>query len=149
MYVINVHAMKSALANIGETELSAFARKLEEAGRTQDIALISEETPAFLSALRAVVEKNKLINDSVDNEEAENRHDDIVYLHEKLSEIIEACAKYDKKTAKDALSQMQQKIWTLPVKKLLETIAEHLLHSEFTEAANLAENYENSESFDS
>jgi CheY-like chemotaxis protein len=58
-FVINVHAMKSALANIGEVGLSADALKLEEAGRAEDITAMMSETPAFLEALRQVIEKNK------------------------------------------------------------------------------------------
>ncbi|MDR0466817.1 MAG: response regulator, partial [Deltaproteobacteria bacterium] len=56
-YVINVHGMKSALANIGEPELSSFALRLEQAGRARDTATMTTETPSFLSALRAVTEK--------------------------------------------------------------------------------------------
>jgi CheY-like chemotaxis protein/HPt (histidine-containing phosphotransfer) domain-containing protein len=56
-YTINVHGMKSALAYVGETELSAFAAQLEQAGRANDTAAISSGTPAFLDALRAVIEK--------------------------------------------------------------------------------------------
>ena len=146
LYVINVHAMKSALANVGETELSAFASKLEEAGRKRDITLISEETPEFLSGLRAVIEKNRLIMDNIYKKDADKAvYEDTAYLKEKLTVIKEACAEYDKKTAKDTLSLLRQKIWPPPIMELLETIAEHLLHGEFAEAAKLAEDYKNGE----
>jgi PAS domain S-box-containing protein len=148
MYIINVHAMKSALANIGEEELSAFARKLEEAGRERDITRITEETPEFLSALRAVIEKNKLTKDG--NENADNiPYDDMVYLSEKLTEIKKACAEQDKKTAKDTLSHLREKKWPQPVAELLEKMAEHLLHSEFAESAKMAEDYINNGRIDS
>ncbi|MCL2479702.1 MAG: ATP-binding protein, partial [Treponema sp.] len=55
MYIISVHGIKSALANIGEKELSAFALKLEQAGKQSNIDMIKGETPAFLEALRALV----------------------------------------------------------------------------------------------
>jgi len=55
-YVINAHAVKSALFNIGERELSAEALKLEEAGKGQNIDILSRDTPVFLEALRAVIE---------------------------------------------------------------------------------------------
>jgi len=146
-YMINVHAMKSALANIGETELSAFAAKLEEAARQQDIPLVSKETSAFLSALRMVIEKNRLIKDGADNENTDIiSDDDMAYLREKLTVIKDACAEYDKKTAKDALSNLRQKTWPRSVTEMLEKMAEHLLHSEFTEAAKEAEDYINRES---
>jgi CheY-like chemotaxis protein/HPt (histidine-containing phosphotransfer) domain-containing protein len=56
-YALNAHSMKSALANIGEAELSAFAARLEEAGRQRDIAVIAAQTPDFVNALRAVMQK--------------------------------------------------------------------------------------------
>jgi signal transduction histidine kinase/CheY-like chemotaxis protein/HPt (histidine-containing phosphotransfer) domain-containing protein len=58
-YIINVHGLKGALANIGETKLSGFARELEQAGRERNIAFISEKTPAFLGELRAVMDRLK------------------------------------------------------------------------------------------
>jgi len=144
LYIINVHAMKSALANIGESELSAFAAKLEKAGREKDISILTEETQVFLSALREEVEKNKLNIDNIDNENTDkNLYDDMVYLHEKLTVIKEACAEQDKKTAKDTLSLLRQKSWSQSITELLDSMTEHLLHSEFNEAANLAEDYVN------
>ncbi|MDR0320703.1 MAG: response regulator [Treponema sp.] len=135
-YIINIHAMKSALANIGETELSAFALKLEEAGKQGNTAVLSSETAAFLEGLRAVTGKIKPKEDgkttTVDSD------DDRLYLHEKLAQIQKASAALDKKTAKDALSELQQKTWSPPIKDLLGAISDYLLHSEFEKAANLA-----------
>jgi CheY-like chemotaxis protein/HPt (histidine-containing phosphotransfer) domain-containing protein len=58
-YIINTHALKSVLANIGETALSDLARELEAAGRDKNISFISKETPAFLNDLQFVVERLK------------------------------------------------------------------------------------------
>jgi signal transduction histidine kinase/DNA-binding response OmpR family regulator len=145
LYIINVHSMKSALANIRETELSALASKLEKAGHDSDNEFISEETPVFLSALRAVVEKNKLIIDNLYKKDTDNnQYDDMNYLYEKLAEIKKACAEYDKKTAKKILSNLSKMKWPLPIVEMMDIIAEHLLHGEFDEAAKLAEDYKNS-----
>jgi len=144
LYIINVHAMKSALANIGESELSAFALKLEEAGRERNITVISKETPAFISALRAVIEKINP-NKSEDDVKDDIRDEDRTYLLEKLSLIRKSCEDYNKKTAKETLANLQQKKWPRPVREMLEAIAEHLLHSDFTEAAKLAKDYTDSQ----
>jgi signal transduction histidine kinase/DNA-binding response OmpR family regulator/ABC-type amino acid transport substrate-binding protein len=56
-YTVNTHALKSALGNIGETEISAAAYKLEQAGRAKDAAAMKNETPVFLNKLGAVIEK--------------------------------------------------------------------------------------------
>ena len=137
-FIVNVHAMKSALANIGETELSLDALKLEEAGRAGDIAVMTSETPSFLNSLRAVIEKTKpkaAVNESADT------NNDPAYLHEKLSLIQTACASYEDRSANAVLSDLRKKAWPLPVKDLLSAIAEHLLHSEFEEASALITDY--------
>jgi HPt (histidine-containing phosphotransfer) domain-containing protein len=145
MYVINVHAMKSALANIGETELSAFALKLEEAGRKNNISVITTETPVFISSLRGIIDKinpNKDENDSDVTDEIKG--EDNEYLLEKLAFIQDACGENNKRAAKDTLIQLRQKKWPRRIRNLLETISQNLLHSEFTEAARAAGDYVNS-----
>jgi len=138
-YVINVHSMKSALKNIREDELSAVALKLEQAGRAEDITVIMSETPAFLEALRAVVEKSKPKEDKNDIiiDDSEN----LAYLAEKLAVIQAACGKYDEATANTALSELKQKTWLGEVRELLNSISECLLHSDFEEAAKLAKDF--------
>jgi signal transduction histidine kinase/CheY-like chemotaxis protein len=134
IYIVNVHAMKSALANIEEAELSSFASMLEQAGRERNTVLMFTETPSFLNSLREIIKKIKSNEDSGDSGAVD---EDKAYLKEKLLSIQEACASYDKRTAKDILGELRQKTWSRPTKELLNAIAEHLLHSEFEEAANV------------
>ena len=56
MYMLHVHGMKGALANVGKKDLSAVALKLEHYAREGSLEQIKAETPAFISALRAFVE---------------------------------------------------------------------------------------------
>jgi signal transduction histidine kinase/DNA-binding response OmpR family regulator len=145
-YIINVHAIKSALANIGEHELSAFAFSLEQAGRNNDLEIISAETPVFIDTLRKIIVK-------IDSGENENIHDpeqaeDLSaggrsYLNDKLSNIMKACIAYDKKTVKSIMNEIREKEWSAQVKKVLSEISEHILHSEFDEAAAITEKYVN------
>jgi len=137
MYVINVHAMKSALANIGEKELSAVALKLEQAGREKDINVMLEQTNDFLDKLRMVINSIK----PKEEENSENTESDLAYLTEKLKIIKEACAAFDKKTAKNTLGELREKTWSHEIKKLINSISEHLLHSEFDNASALADEY--------
>ena len=58
-YIIAVHGIKSALANIGETELSKVALRLEKAAIERDIEVMAGETPAFMEALYALIKKLK------------------------------------------------------------------------------------------
>jgi len=138
MFVINIHAMKSALANVGEEDLSADALKLEEAGREKDSDLILSDLPPFMEKLRATIEKIAAEEAAGENTIAAG---DTQYLKEKLLLVKEACAAYDKKTAKDALAEIKKKTWPRSVKKQISVISTHLLHSDFDEAAQAINEY--------
>ena len=134
MFIINTHAMKSALANIGETALSAQAAKLEQAGRDKDIKLILEGLPSFLETLYSII--GKLEPETAESDETADDAD-YSYLKEKLLDIKEACASLDKKTAKDELAEIKQKTWPHSIKEQLGVLAACLLHSEFEEASQV------------
>jgi len=139
MYITTVHAMKSALANIGEAELSGIAEKLEQAGREKNIGIMTgEETSAFLELLRGVIGKIKSMEDQG---ETEDPADALESLRKELQAIQTACVAYDKKTAKKILAGLRQQTWSQRTKKVLETIAGHLLHSDFEVAADTAKDY--------
>jgi len=138
-FIINIHAMKSALANVGEKELANKASELEQAGRELNMQVISSSLPGFLESLNQVIEKLKPYED--DNNDDEQVYEDDEsrgYLNEKLLAIQEACASFDKKSAKDALANLKQRNWSKPTRDKLSAIANHLLHSEFDEAAQIA-----------
>jgi signal transduction histidine kinase/CheY-like chemotaxis protein/PAS domain-containing protein/HPt (histidine-containing phosphotransfer) domain-containing protein len=135
-YVTAVHGMKSALANIGETELSGAAFRLEQAGNEQNLDVIAEETPAFINALRLLHDKYIPADE---DETVELSGDHIVYLRDKLLDIKQACEKYDITTAKDTLGDLQRKTWPHSVNTILDEISVHLLHSAFKKAAAVAE----------
>jgi CheY-like chemotaxis protein len=137
IFIINVHAMKSALANIGESELSAEASQLEQAGRDQNIKLVLFRLPEFLSSLRNIIEKYRPSEDTAE-EEFDDSDIDHSYLQEKLKVFQEACASFDKKSAKETLADLKQKSWPKPIREKLSMITESLLHSEFEEAAAIA-----------
>jgi HPt (histidine-containing phosphotransfer) domain-containing protein len=138
VFIINVHAMKSALANINETDLSAEAAKLEQAGREQNIKLILSELPIFLEQLYAVVDKLEPKEEAQANSDVE---DNIPYLKEKLEAVRAACDSFNKKAAKDALAEIKQETWSQSVKDQLSEISGLLLHSEFDEAVKVIDEY--------
>jgi CheY-like chemotaxis protein len=138
-FIINIHAMKSALANIGEEELSRDAAKLEQTGRDKNINMILSELPVFLESLKKVIEKLKPADGDSSEEETESIDDaDKQLLREKLQAIEAACASFNKKAAKTALSDLKEKTWPRPVRDKLSAIGEYLLHSEFEAVAAIA-----------
>jgi CheY-like chemotaxis protein/HPt (histidine-containing phosphotransfer) domain-containing protein len=137
-YVINVHGMKSALANIGRRELSAQALKLEDAGRKGDMGTIAAETGAFLASLEALIQELSPKDEGGSDGAAEG---DQASLLEKLASIKAACEAYDEKTAIDAIKNLREMKWPQPAKELLGTIAEHLLVSSFDEAVEAIDKF--------
>jgi PAS domain S-box-containing protein len=138
-FIINIHSIKSALANVGEEDLSREAAKLEQAGRDKNIETILAELPAFLESLKKVIEKLEPAESDDSEEEAEGEEGASgQFLKEKLQAIEIACACFDKKSAKTALAELKKKTWPRVTKDKLSLIGEHLLHSEFEEAAAIA-----------
>jgi signal transduction histidine kinase/DNA-binding response OmpR family regulator len=140
LYIVNTHAIKGALGNIGETELFEFAQKLETAGREKDLSMISTETPIFLKSLQAVIEKNT----PKDEDDTKVVEEDTSFLQDKLVIFRAACVMYDKKSAKEVIAELREKDWTRQTRELLNNLSELLLHSDFEEAANMAMDYEQS-----
>ena len=54
-YTIQVHALKSALYNMGRLELFQTASLLEQAGRNEDADTVRTQTPRFLENVREIV----------------------------------------------------------------------------------------------
>jgi len=137
MFTISVHMMKSALANIGESGLSSFAARLEQAGRNKNAGEMSSETPAFLSGLRAVIDK--LTQQGQPDDNSGPSDEDYSYLREKLPAIKDACAMYDKRAIKDVLTQLRQKTWPRQIKELLDAMSGQLLGGDFEKVSDTAE----------
>ena len=137
-FVINVHGMKSALANIGRTDLSTTARELEQTGRDNNADVVSAQAPAFLDSLRTLIgeltpKKEETGGEAID--------DDRPYLLEKLRALKEASAAYDKKAARGVMADLKEKTWSQPTMEFLDAIAENLLHSEFDEIVSAVDKF--------
>jgi CheY-like chemotaxis protein len=132
-YTVCVHGMKTVLANIGESELSQVAYRLEQAGNEGNLAVITAHTQTFLDELRQLIKKSDQ-EDSGDEPEAETV-EETAYLREKLLAVLDACEAYDIGAAEAIMTELKQKTWTHHTKEMLNTASSHLLHSNFDEAA--------------
>jgi len=130
LFTITVHAMKSALANIGEHEASQAAFALENAGQKSDMDFINANIEGFIKILEDLIDKLKVTEiASAENTEI---NEDITYLTEQLKIIKAACEGYDDDTAYDALDRLKEKIWSLDTAVLLEQIRDMLyIYSDF------------------
>jgi len=140
MFIINVHSMKSAFANVGENDLSEEAQKLEQAGREKDIKIILNNLPTFLESLYSVIYKFEEKEEKFRELNAGEKGD-ASFLNDKLHEIRIACDVFDKKAAKDLLTRIKEKSWDSSTDKCISDIAGFLLHSDFDEASRVINNF--------
>jgi len=137
LFTTTAHAMKSALANVGEAELSAFSAKLEHAGRSKNTGIITALTPKLLRNLQAVADK--LSPPQQEDENCDLLGEDNKYLRKKLLALKEACESYDKPTMKDVIIEVRERKWPRQIEESLITMSELLLQGEFENLSTTAE----------
>jgi HPt (histidine-containing phosphotransfer) domain-containing protein len=130
---ITFHGLKSAAANIGETELSEAAKALEFAAKDKRVEELFAQTESFLNQLEATIRKcQEAMPD------AQKPAGDLLTLQESAKRIANACEEYDTDAAKAILTQLEQYAWDVEIEVWLTEISEKLLHSDFEEAEKLA-----------
>jgi PAS domain S-box-containing protein len=135
-FTIMVHGIKSSLRNINETKLSEFAYKLEIAGKERNTGKITASAPEFLNELRTLAEKLKSKQESGS---ADGTDEDTGGLCKKLQDIREMCAVYNRKGVLDLLAEIKN--CSNETKTVLDSIKEHVIHSDFDEAQSPAAGY--------
>ena len=96
---------------------------------------MSQDTPAFIDALKSLIKKLAPAKNSNDTQIS---GEDAAYLRGKLLEVKTACEAINKKDAKAAMSDLKQKEWPRRIHDILDEISVHLLHSDFEKAAAIA-----------
>ncbi len=135
LFTTTAHAMKSALANIGETEKSKLAAALEKAGLDGNKDFIAANTRNFIKTLETLI---KELSPAETNTANANVTEDTAYLKEQLQIIKTACENYDDTAAYAALDRLKEKQWKQETTEILEKIRDALfLHSDFDGAAEM------------
>jgi CheY-like chemotaxis protein len=140
LFTTTVHAMKAALANIGENEASEIAFALEKAGLNGDKEFIATETGPFIEKLEDLISSiSQTENQSDPSAQADaDTIEDMALLKEQLQNILSACESFDRKAAFAALDLLKEKQWKTETAAMLENIHETLhLHSDFEGAAEI------------
>lgn len=126
-YIVQVHALKSSLANIGADTISAKAKALEFAGKDNDIAFINDNTEAFiveygklmdgimdvLESIRDNSEEKDSVRKSITHEIWQENIEKLIYYIDELedeyaSDIIDKLLAYDiDEESLDGLSQIK------------------------------------------
>lgn len=138
-YIISVHGIKSALAYIGQADLSATALKLETAGRAEDFNIINAETIGFIASLQL------LIDDILSKQEKETNSvidEDKVFLAEQMQIIKKSAEEFSEDPISEAVSLLKGKTWSTATGKIIEEISACLLHSDFDRIVEIATSLE-------
>jgi len=131
LFTTTAHAMKSALANVGETEKSLQAAALEKAGLDGNADFIAANTENFIEALESLITELSSVH-AADG----NVTEDTAYLAEQLQIVKTACEYYDDTGAYAALDRLKAKQWKPQTTAALEEMHDALfLHSDFDGAA--------------
>jgi CheY-like chemotaxis protein/HPt (histidine-containing phosphotransfer) domain-containing protein len=137
LFTINVHAMKSNLANIGEKEASDAAFSLEIAGKNRDRNAIKAKMQNFIDTLQEIVNRVDIKQEAPDD----NIEEDTAHLQEQLRIICDACVNYNVRTINEILVNLRKMQWKCKTKILIEQISEHILFSDFEEAKAKVEEF--------
>ncbi|MCL2809788.1 MAG: ATP-binding protein, partial [Treponema sp.] len=136
LFTVTAHAIKSALTNMGEHEVSQTAFLLEDAGLNGNIIYIKENIEIFIKTLDELIEKYRIPQSVI----AENIKEDTAYLEEQLRIIKTACNDYDIDAAYAALNRLKEKPWSEKTKHILEQIYDKLfIFSDFDGVFKLLE----------
>jgi len=140
LFTTCVHGLKSALANIGEKRLSHTALALEKAGKAGDKNAITMQTANFIKALKKIVKKADADHDRA-MDDAAGQDENPEHLREQMAIIAKACREYDEGTVLATLEALKKMSWTRETGEMLMKISELLLHSDFEDAAEVAEKF--------
>ncbi|MCL1967588.1 MAG: ATP-binding protein [Fibromonadales bacterium] len=136
LFAINVHAMKSALANIGEASASKRALTLELAGKEQNRSFIKLHARSLIDSIRLIEARMQLENDN--SASSDDIEEDTAFLREQLQIISKACAVYDERPINAALEALKKLSWKKETKVFIDKIAEQILYGDFDEVGKLA-----------
>jgi len=136
MYVICVHAMKSALTNIGALNLSMMAKNLENAGRTNDLQYIQNQNGTFISDLETM-----LINIAKALDAHSNRSHvataAAAEIKTELAALKAAIDNLDPAAIKAAVKNLQPFVQSEGIGSSVREMLMHILVGEYSEAADL------------
>ena len=133
-YITQIHAMRSALKNIGRTELSNTARILERTARMDNFDKLKNETPAFLQDLRNVVSELEPVGEN----DIDASEQDLDFLHKKMKIIADACELFEIDEANEAIENLRQKPYSKHTKAIIKQVSDLLQSGDFSEAGDLA-----------
>ncbi|MDR1317887.1 MAG: response regulator [Spirochaetales bacterium] len=134
-FTIQVHAIKSAAATIGAAELSNEAAALEKAGKAGDTAAIKERLPEFYKGLKKMTEGiRKALETRGEENEISASAASPAELEPRFRALKNALESRDIETVDRLLAELEGKALDEATRRIVETISDQTLMSEFEAA---------------
>jgi len=139
LYTIHAHALKSAFANIGATELSETAKTLESAGENRDVDFIETHTPVFLMALDSFLKK---IDDALKRrmQNSVKRPYNTELLKFELTKLKAALENLDAGIINMSIQELLKQAQADDIGATINNISDRILFGDYDEAAAIIEN---------
>jgi signal transduction histidine kinase/CheY-like chemotaxis protein len=135
LFTTQVHALKSALANIGSNELSLAASLLENAGRKADMSAIRANLPPFQDKFASLVARiGAIVVSARDGDSEETPVESNIW--EALARLREALQAKDVDEVDSALAHLQAMPLTGKMRQAASEIADFVLTADFQKAAD-------------
>ena len=141
LYTVHVHALKSALANIGADKLSEAAKELEMAGVRNDLSFIGEHNASLVMGLESLLNKIKNAVSQAKETAGKNR---APYSKETLKAELEklktALDVLDAGTINNTIDSLRNAAYPDDIAAVIESLSEKILIGEYDEASELIKN---------
>jgi len=136
LYATYVHALKSALANIGASELSESAKALELASKKKNTAFINSNNAQFLMNLETILNsiKNALPQRYDDGQKT---YVDFELLSSELKRLKEALESFDSAAIDNTADNLQRFVQADGIGSSIENILQSVLIGEYDEAISM------------
>jgi len=138
LYTTNVHALKSATANIGGGEISELAHKLEMAAINGDMEFIRANTNTFVDMLKTLLENinNALMSYNSSNKK-EGDYIDSEVLKELLTHLKICLENYDIEGINQDIDKLRHAKLPDDIASAAGQISQHTLVVEYDEAIEI------------
>jgi HPt (histidine-containing phosphotransfer) domain-containing protein len=136
LYITHVHALKSALANIGASSLSDTAKSLELAGKREDTTFIDANNDSFLKKLETLLDNIKHAISQNNAAKSSSPLSDILIeqTNEKLSSLKKSLCNMDTQTADKIINDLRDIPFDNNMQDAIEQIAQHVLLCDYDDA---------------
>jgi len=148
-YITHVHAIKSALSNIGMTSLSKNAAALEKAGKNGQIDILAADTEPFIKSLKnscnerfskrespeTFPDSQKMFRLSADQLKKTETSDDLDFLQNHLRILQKACIDNDVKTINEAEEALNEQPFSQKTRAIINEILSHIQNGSYSTAA--------------